>query len=130
MPVDQHELIALIAPRPVYLSTASEDQWSDPKGEFLAALAAGPVYRLLGKQGLDTDRMPPLDTPIVHTIAFHTHTGKHEITDFDWEQYLAFADMHLKIEPIADGAYKPTARRRRMQIRPGEYWMARVYPPY
>jgi hypothetical protein len=93
-------------------------------------VAAGPVYRLLGKQGLDTDQMPPLNTPIVHTIAFHTHTGKHEITDFDWDQYLAFADMHLKIEPIADGAYKPTARRRRMQIRPGEYWMARVYPPY
>jgi hypothetical protein len=96
MPVDQHELIALIAPRPVYLSTGNEDQWSDPKGEFLAAVAAVPVYRLLGKQGLDTDQMPSLDKPIVRTIGFHTHTGKHEITAFDWEQYLVFADMHLR----------------------------------
>jgi hypothetical protein len=96
MPVDQHELIALIAPRPVYLSTGSEDQWSDPKGEFLAAMAAGPAYRLLGKQGLDTDQMPALDRPIIRTIAFHCHTGKHEITAFDWQQYLTFADMHLR----------------------------------
>jgi hypothetical protein len=96
MPVDQHEFVSLIAPRPVYLSTGSEDQWSDPKGEFLAAAAAGPVYRLLGKQGLETDEMPPLDKPILHTIAFHTHSGKHEITAFDWQQYLIFADMHLK----------------------------------
>jgi hypothetical protein len=80
----------------VYLSTGSEDQWSDPKGEFLAAVAAGPVYQLLGKQGLGTDQMPPLDKPILHTIGFHTHTGKHEITAFDWEQFLAFADMHLR----------------------------------
>jgi hypothetical protein len=95
MPTDQHELIALIAPRPVYLSTGSEDQWSDPKGEFLAAVAAEPVYRLLGRQGLGTERMPSLDHSILHTIGFHTHTGKHEITAFDWEQFLAFADMHL-----------------------------------
>jgi hypothetical protein len=96
MPVDQHELIALIAPRPVYLSTGSEDQWSDPKGEFLAAVAAGPVYRLLDQQDLGTDQVPPLDHPIIHTIAFHTHTGKHEITAFDWEQFLLFGDKHLK----------------------------------
>jgi hypothetical protein len=96
MPVDQHELLALIAPRPVYLSTGSEDQWSDPKGEFLAAVAAGPVYQLLGKRGLETSEMPPLDRPLMNTIGFHTHTGKHEITAFDWEQYLKFADMHLR----------------------------------
>jgi len=96
MPTDQHELIALMAPRPVYLSTGSEDQWSDPRGEFLAAVAAGPVYQLLGKQGLGTDQMPPLDKPILHTIGFHTHSGKHEMTAFDWGQFLAFADMHLR----------------------------------
>jgi len=96
MPVDAHELLALIAPRPLYLSTGSEDQWSDPKGEFLAAVAASPVYRLLGQQGLNTDQMPPLDQPIMGTIAFHTHTGGHAITSFDWDQYLVFAGRHLQ----------------------------------
>jgi hypothetical protein len=96
MPVDSHMLISLIAPRPLYLSTGSEDQWSDPKGEFLAALAAGPVYRLLGKQGLDTDEMPPLDVPIMHTLGFQCHTGKHDIIAEDWDRFLNFADMHLK----------------------------------
>lgn len=95
MPVDQHELIALIAPRPVYLGTAEEDRWADPKGEFLAAVMAGPVYRLLGKQGLDTDQMPALNQPIMHTIGYHYRSGKHEVTPFDWSQYLAFAEMHL-----------------------------------
>jgi hypothetical protein len=96
MPVDSHMLISLIAPRPLYLNTGSEDQWADPKGEFLAAVAAGPVYRLLGKQGLDTDQMPPLDTPIMHTLGFQCHTGKHEILPEDWDRFLNFADMHLK----------------------------------
>lgn len=95
LPVDTHELIALIAPRYVYLGTGDQDQWGDPKGEFLAAVAAGPVYRLLGKQGLDTDKMPPLDRPIMHDIAFHTHTGKHEVLPWDWDQFLAFMEMHL-----------------------------------
>ena len=96
LPIDSHDVLALIAPRPVYLTTGSLDTWSDPHGEFLAAVAAGPVFKLLGGDGLDTDVMPPLDTPIMHTIAFHEHTGKHEINQFDWDQILKFADLQLK----------------------------------
>src|SRR6202043_2096070 len=59
LPVDANMLVALVAPRPLLLQTGNTDKWSDPKGEFLAAVAAGPVYKLLGKDGLDTDQMPP-----------------------------------------------------------------------
>ena len=96
MPVDTHELIALIAPRFVYLATAEQDLWSDPKGEFLAAVAAGPVYRLLGKDDLGTEQMPPLNQPIQHTIAYHYRSGKHELTPYDWEQCIAYVDANLK----------------------------------
>ena len=96
LPVDMHELIALSAPRPVYVTGAEDDKWADPKGEFLALVAAGPVYQLLGAQGLGTDQMPALNRPIQHTLAFHYRTGKHEVTDFDWEQFLRFADIHLR----------------------------------
>jgi len=95
-PVDAHMLLALIAPRPVFLQTGDKDFWSDPKGEFLAAVAAGPVYRLLGKQGLDTELMPAAGEPIMHTIGYLEHAGGHGTIPSDWDQYLKFMQMHLR----------------------------------
>jgi hypothetical protein len=94
-PVDANLLVALIAPRPVLLQTGETDGWSDPKGEFLAAVAAGPVFKLLGKQGLDTDQMPPAGQSILHTIGFLMHAGGHGTVPSDWPVFLKFMQMHL-----------------------------------
>lgn len=96
LPVDAHMLVALMAPRPVLLQTGDKDDWSDPKGELLAAVAAQPVYRLLGKQGLDIDTLPPAGTPILHTIGFLMHAGGHGIVPSDWDVFVDFLRMHLQ----------------------------------
>ena len=95
-PVDAHMLIALIAPRPVFLQTGDGDLWSDPKGEFLAAVAAEPVYNLLGKEGLGTSAMPEAGQPILHTIGYHMHHGGHGTMPGDWQYFEEFLRMHLQ----------------------------------
>jgi len=97
MPVDAHEVIALNAPHPVFITGGTKDQWADPKGEFLAEVAAGPVYRLLGKKDLGMRELPPLDTPLMTgDLGFNYHTGAHTITTNEWKMFLDFADKHLK----------------------------------
>jgi hypothetical protein len=95
MPVDAHELIALIAPRPVFLLTGDGDGWSDPKGEFLAAVAADPVYHLLGKKGLGTTEMPAAGQTIGETIGYRMHSGGHGTIPSDWEHFITFMEKHL-----------------------------------
>ena len=95
-PVDANMLLALIAPRPVLLQTGDKDGWSDPKGEFLAAVAAGPVFQLLGGQGLGTDTWPAAGQPILHTIGYYMHSGGHGTIPSDWDVFLKFLEMHLQ----------------------------------
>jgi hypothetical protein len=96
VPVDGNLLLSLIAPRPLYVGSAAEDTSSGPPAEFLSAVEASKVYELLGRRGLGTDQMPTLNHPLMNGyVAYHVREGKHDVTAFDWDQYLAFAERQL-----------------------------------
>jgi hypothetical protein len=97
-PMDANLLVALVAPRPLLLQTGDTDFWSDPKGEFLAAVSAGPVWKLYGKQDLGTTTMPKAKEAILHDLAYEMHDGGHGMVPSDWNVYVDFLKMHLHPE--------------------------------
>ena len=93
LPFDQHELLALIAPRPLYVASASLDRWADPKGEMLSLTHAVPVYKLYGYEGITSYELPEVNSPVRSDImGYHLREGKHRIELYDWQQYVIFAD--------------------------------------
>jgi len=95
LPIDQHQLIALLAPRPAYVASANEDHWADPRGEFLAASAAAEVYRLFGMDSNNFSEMPAAGEALAGPVSYHLRAGKHDLLDFDWTHYLNFADCYM-----------------------------------
>ncbi|MGL1891612.1 MAG: hypothetical protein OCD02_08295 [Spirochaetaceae bacterium] len=95
LPVDQHMLLSLIAPRPLYVASAANDRWSDPEGEFLGLLNTREVYELYGLKPTTTDEIPGIEKPVVNITGYHIREGIHDVTDYDWEQFLNFADIYL-----------------------------------
>lgn len=97
MPFDQHQLIALCAPRLVYVASATEDDWADPPAEFLGCVAASPVWKLHGLKGLEAEIMPRPEQPLDRgCIGYHLRTGKHALMPYDWERFIDFAMVRWK----------------------------------
>ena len=96
LPMDQHELLALIAPRLVYVASAQDDQWADPRGEFLSLQEASKVYALYGLETLQGSSFPSVNEPLWKgNCGYHMRTGIHDVTDYDWQSYIEFANKHL-----------------------------------
>jgi len=97
LPVDQHMLLACIAPRPVYVRSGVEDTWADGRGEYLSAYHASEVYHLFGKKGLSSESSPPVGEAIIESnVGYHIRKGGHSVEMYDWQRFLDFADYHLK----------------------------------
>lgn len=97
LPVDQHMLLACIAPRPVYVHSSVDDTWADSRGEYLSAYHASPVYELLGKKGLASEASPEVGKPIIESdVGYHVREGGHSVELYDWRQFMDFADYHFK----------------------------------
>ncbi|MEF2246531.1 alpha/beta hydrolase family protein [Paenibacillus sp. IITD108] len=96
LPVDQHMLLGLIAPRLLYVSSATEDSWADPESEFLSLIAVQPIYKLHGYDGIGAETMPAAETPISsERLGYHLRTGDHDLTEYDWRCFIDFADANL-----------------------------------
>lgn len=96
LPVDQHQLLALIAPRPLYIASAENDLWSDPRGEFLALKEAGEVYAFLTGKGFPLADMPAIEEPVIGRLSYHIRRGDHDLTPYDWEPFITFAESQLR----------------------------------
>jgi hypothetical protein len=107
MPIDQHALLALVAPRPLAVGSASEDAWADPRGEFLALREASVVWELLGREGLPPGEFPAPGGALVGGVAYHLRPGAHDIVGADWERYLDFADRAMPALSPARSAPSP-----------------------
>ena len=89
-------LISLLAPRPVYVASAEDDPNADPKGEFLSLVYAAPVYKLFGSNGINTDIMPEVNTPVHADLGYHIRSGHHDLTEVDWKYFLDFTDKYFR----------------------------------
>lgn len=96
LPLDQHMLLSLIAPRPLYVASSEDDLWADPLGEFISALEASPVYKLFGLEGLPVQSQPEINSPVSGTIGYHIRDGGHGVTSYDWDNYLNFTNQFFK----------------------------------
>jgi hypothetical protein len=107
LPTDQHALLAMAAPRPLYVASAEDDRWADPRGEFLAAVAAAPVWQLFDRTGLGTADDPPVGSSVGEEVGYHLRAGKHDLLAEDWLRFAAFADRTVRGLPAAAAEFRP-----------------------
>ena len=99
LPVDQHMLISLMAPRPVYVTSASKDLWADPKGSYLSLKNAEKVYALYRKRSALTVELPGINSPIIYSfLGYHNREGSHNLTEYDWKNFIRFANYHYHLK--------------------------------